>query len=110
MSRRLILQQASGQNAFFLPQIDCFRFHNLFHSPIGVLFHLSLTVLFAISDSRVFSLTRWSSRIHKGFHVSQATRDIQFASKKENWTFTIYGAGFSCLNYSFEFLDRIPQP
>ena len=69
MSRRLILQQAHGQVST-LPQIECFRFHDLFHSPIGVLFHLSLTVLFTISDSRVFSLTRWSSLIHKGFHVS----------------------------------------
>ena len=42
---------------------------------MGVLFHLSLTVLFTISDSRVFSLTRWSSWIHKGFLVSQATRE-----------------------------------
>ena len=99
MSRRLILQQASGQQS--LPQIDCFKFHNLFHSPMGVLFHLSLTVLFAISDSRVFSLTRWSSLIHKGFLVSQATREIGCLKRKKNWTFTIYGAGFSCLKFSF---------
>ena len=99
MSRRLILQQASGQQS--LPQIDCFKFHNLFHSPMGVLFHLSLTVLFAISDSRVFSLTRWSSLIHKGFLVSQATREIWCLKRKKNWTFTIYGAGFSCLKFSF---------
>ena len=80
MSRRLILQQASGQHS--LPLIDCFKFHNLFHSPMGVLFHLSLTVLFAISDSRVFSLTRWSSLIHKGFLVSQATREIGYLKRK----------------------------
>ena len=66
-----------------LPQIDSFKFHNLFHSPMGVLFHLSLTVLFTISDSRVFSLTRWSSLIHKGFLVSQATREIFCFLKKE---------------------------
>ena len=75
---------------------------------IGVLFHLSLAVLFAISDSRVFSLTRWSSLIHKGFHVPQATRDIGSVSKIENWTFTVYGAGFSCFN--FLFCLNFPQP
>lgn len=71
-SRRLILQQARGHHT--IPQIDCFRFQNLFTPRNGVLFHLSLTVLFTISDLRVFSLTRWASLIYKGFHVSQATR------------------------------------
>ena len=87
ISRRLILQQASGQSSqsslrSLLPQIDCSRFHNLFHSPPGDLFHLSLAVLCTISDSRVFSLTRWSSSIHKGFHVSQATWDTVTLQKK----------------------------
>ena len=30
---------------------------------------------FAIGHAGVFSLTRWSSQIHTGFHVSHATRD-----------------------------------
>ena len=65
--------------AFPLPQLVRQRFHELFHSPLGVLFHLSLAVLFTIGHSGVFSLTRWSSLIHTGFHVPHATRD-----KKEN--------------------------
>jgi len=38
-------------------------------------FHLSLTVLLRYQSPNVFSLTRWSSRIHPGFLVSRATRD-----------------------------------
>ena len=38
-------------------------------------FHHSLTVLFAIGHQVVFSLTRWSSHLHTGFHVSRATLD-----------------------------------
>ena len=37
-------------------------------------FHLSLTVLSAIGCQVVFSLGRWSSRIHTGFLVPRATR------------------------------------
>ena len=38
-------------------------------------FHLSLTVLIAIGHCSVFSLGRWSSRLHAGFLVSRATPD-----------------------------------
>ena len=38
-------------------------------------FHLSLTVLLRYQSPNVFSLTRWSSQIHPGFHVSRTTRD-----------------------------------
>ena len=38
-------------------------------------FHLSLTVLYAIGHQVVFSLMRWSSHVHTGFHVSCATLD-----------------------------------
>ena len=40
-------------------------------------FHLSLTVLYAIGHQVVFSLMRWSSHIHTGFHVSCATLDTR---------------------------------
>ena len=40
-------------------------------------FHLSLTVLYAIGHQVVFSLRRWSSHIHTGFHVSCATLDTR---------------------------------
>ena len=93
---------STGMRSIFLPQIDCSRFHILFHSPIGVLFHLSLTVLFAISDSRVFSLTRWSSLIHKGFHVSQATRDIVLEDRKLDFHHLWYRFQLFKLSFLFE--------
>ena len=34
-------------------------FQDLFHSPLGVLFHLSLTVLYAIDHTGVFRLRGW---------------------------------------------------
>ena len=84
-------------DVFILPQIVSIRFHVLFHSPQRGSFHLSLAVLFAIGDLGVFSLTRWSSRIHTGFHVSHTTREPNGKRTRFNdWTFTIYGTGFSC--------------
>src|SRR5689334_11434487 len=49
------------------------RFQVLFHSPPGVLFTFPSRYLFAIGHERVFSLTRWSSQIPTGFHVSCGT-------------------------------------
>ena len=51
------------------------RFHVLFHSPPGVLFTFPSRYYFAIGHTGVFSLSRWSSMIHTGFHVPHATRD-----------------------------------
>ena len=48
-------------------------FQVLFHSPNRGSFHLSLTVLCAIGYERVFSLSRWASQIHTGFHVTRIT-------------------------------------
>ena len=48
-------------------------FQVLFHSPPGVLFTFPSRYLFAIGHERVFSLTRWSSQIPTGFHVSRLT-------------------------------------
>src|SRR6266436_9817426 len=45
------------------------------HSPPGVLFTFPSRYLFAIGHERVFSLTRWSSQIPTGFHVSCGTWD-----------------------------------
>ena len=44
-----------------------------FHFPTGILFIGSSRYLFTIGHQRVLSLGRWSSRIHAGFHVSDAT-------------------------------------
>ena len=46
-----------------------------FHSPPGVLFTFPSRYCFTIGHSGIFSLTRWSSQIHTGFHVPHATRD-----------------------------------
>ena len=75
-SRRLILQQARRQTLIVvLLLLVSLRFHVLFHSPPGVLFTFPSRYCFTIGHSVVFSLTRWSSRIHTGFHVPHATLD-----------------------------------
>ena len=48
-------------------------FQVLFHSPPGVLFTFPSRYWFTIGHERVFSLTRWSSQIPTGFHVSCGT-------------------------------------
>ena len=63
----------------YLPLVVGIGFHVLFHSPTGVLFTFPSRYYFAIGHLGVFSLTRWSSLIHTGFHVSHATRDKHFS-------------------------------
>ena len=58
-----------------LRQLVGIRFQVLFHSLNKGSFHISLAVLSSIGHKRVFSLGRWSSQIHTGFHVSRATQD-----------------------------------
>ena len=58
-----------------LPQFVSVRFQVLFHSPPGVLFTFPSRYWFTIGYSGIFSLTRWSSQIQKGFHVSLPTWD-----------------------------------
>ena len=48
-----------------------------FHSPPGVLFHLSLAVLYAIGHQLVFRLGEWSPRIQSEFHVFRPTWDTR---------------------------------
>jgi hypothetical protein len=68
----------------------------------GFSFTFPSLYFFTIGHSGVFSLTRWSSLIHTGFHVPHATRDIQKKGEGfDYWTFTIFGAGFSCFVSSF---------
>ena len=50
------------------------RFQVLFHSPPGVLFTFPSRYWFTIGQLVMFSLGRWSSRIHAGFLVSDATQ------------------------------------
>ena len=69
-----------------------------FHSPSGVLFHLSLAVLCAIGHDRVFRLGGWAPRIQSEFHVFRPTWDtsrltINFAYGG----FTLYAGPFQIL-------------
>ena len=77
ISRRLILQQARGQVLF--PPTACQHTVSCSISlPLrGFSFNFPSLYYFAIGHLGVFSLTRWSSLIHTGFHVSHATRDKQ---------------------------------
>ncbi len=77
VTRRLMLQQA--------------------RSPSGVLFTFPSRYWFTIGHTVVFSLTRWSSLIHTGFHGPRATRDtVTLCSTFDYRTFTFSGAAFNC--------------
>ena len=72
-----------------------------FHSPPGVLFHLSLAVLYAIGRQLVFRLGEWSPRIQSEFHVFRPTWDtpgltINFAYRG----FTFYALPFQVIPLS----------
>ena len=76
ITHRFILQEARRHPVpknMGLRQLVGTRFQVLFHSPHWGTFHLSLTVLVHYRSLRVLSLTRWSSRIRTGFHVSGTT-------------------------------------
>ena len=75
ISRRLILQQARGHPFNRAPTACKLMVSWSISLPSRGSFHLSLAVLFTIGHTGVFSLTRWSSLIHAGFHVPHATRD-----------------------------------
>ena len=74
LSRRLILQQARGQ-LLTSHSLSAYGFMFYFTPYTRVLFTFPSQYYFAIGYPGVFSLTRWSSLIHTGFHVSHATRD-----------------------------------
>ena len=75
ISRRLILPQAHGQ--IFHPPTACrMTVSCSFSLPcMGFFFTFPSRYFFTIGHPGVFSLTRWSSPIHTGFHVPHATRD-----------------------------------
>jgi hypothetical protein len=71
---------------------------------IGVLFTFPSRYFFSIGHTGVFSLTRWSSLIHTGFHVPHATRD-----SAESFQFLTTGLSpslvqFSAVSSNFYFL------
>ena len=98
-SRRLILQQARRQTLIVvLLLLVSLRFHVLFHSPPGVLFTFPSRYCFTIGYSVVFSLTRWSSLLHTGFHVPHATLDTTILFQVFDYkTFTFFGLTFQLI-------------
>ena len=106
--------------------LKAYGFMFYFTPRLGFFFTFPSRYLFTIGHPGVFSLTRWSSLIHTGFHVPHATRDksinqwylektwrptenqatpLQVLGENhvfsyhlvfDYWTFTIFGAGFSC--------------
>ena len=85
------------------------RFQVLFHSPPGVLFTFPSRYLFAIGHERVFSLTRWSSQIPTGFHVSCGTWDAIRSQRAFAYgAVTLYGLTFQTDRLACWFLT--PRP
>jgi hypothetical protein len=78
VTRRFILQKARRQTGrSHSPPTACRQpVSGSISLPSRGAFHLSLTVLVHYRWQRVFSLRRWSSGIHPGFHVSRVTREI----------------------------------
>ena len=102
ISRRLILQQARSQTLSRPPTACKFMVSCSFHSPPGVLFTFPSRYCFTIGHSGIFSLTRWSSQIHTGFHVSHATRDTTLVFKVFDYRiFTFYDVSFQRLRLTF---------
>jgi hypothetical protein len=79
LTRRLILQKARRhphpRKGIRLRRIVGKRFQVLFHSPPGVLFTFPSRYSCTIGHQGVFSLARWSWRIHGGLQGSAATRE-----------------------------------
>ena len=105
------MQKARGQLArskdqIRLPQLVGKRFQVLFHSPLGVLFTFPSRYWFTIGRQRVLSLTRWSSQIPTGFHVSRGTwvHSPGSPSPFEYRAVTFYGAPFQKLPLELGFL------
>ena len=102
ISRRLILQQERSQTLSRSPTACKLMVSCSFHSPPGVLFTFPSRYCFTIGHSGIFSLTRWSSQIHTGFHVSHATRDTTLVFKVFNYRiFTFYDVSFQRLRLTF---------
>ena len=66
-----------------------------FHSPPGVLFHLSLAVLCAIGHRLVFRLGGWAPLIQSEFHVFRPTWDTSRLTIDFVYgAITLYGRSF----------------
>ena len=101
-SRQLILQQARSR-ALSRSSTACkLTISCSFHSPPGVLFTFPSRYLFTIGCLVIFSLTRWSSQIQKGFHVSLPTWDTALNDNAFNYrAFTFYDVAFQLLHLTY---------
>ena len=79
ISRQSILPKVRSQVIRLSYRLSAYGFMFYFTPRQGFSFTFPSRYLFAIGHSGVFSLTRWSSLIHTGFHVSHATRDKHFS-------------------------------
>ena len=75
ISRQSILPKVRSQVLQLSYRLYAHGFMFYFTPRQGFSFTFPSRYLFAIGHSGVFSLTRWSSQIHTGFHVPHATRD-----------------------------------
>lgn len=111
ISRRLILQQAHGQVFKYLLKYKNKPSHCLtaygfmfYFTPLSrFFFTVPSQYYFTIGHLGIFSLTRWSSQIHTGFHVPHATRD----KKKKMFCFLITGLSLSMVQDSAASSNRI---
>jgi hypothetical protein len=99
-----------ASSALSLRPLVSTRFQVLFHSPPGVLFTFPSRYWFTIGHERVFSLTRWSSQIPTGFHVSCGTWECQTRSQRAfaYRTFTCCGPTFQTVRLACWFMT--PRP
>ena len=75
ISRQSILPKVRSQALQLSYRLSAYGFMFYFTPRQGFSFTFPSRYLFTIGHSGVFSLTRWSSQIHTGFHVPHATRD-----------------------------------
>ena len=81
----------------------------LFTPLAGVLFTFPSRYLFTIGRQLVFSLTRWSARIHTRLHLYRVTQELpRRASVFGYGPFTLYGAIFHSLHLTSTLSQRGP--
>jgi hypothetical protein len=138
ITRRLIMQKASRHPAHstvvqwnFRSQISNLRFHSgqrpngrgsdtlyacgcrYYFTPLaGVLFTFPSRYLFTIGCQGVFSLIRWSGRIHAEFHVHRITWDPSRGFKNfAHPAVTVFGRSFQIVKLAFTPPTfKVPQP
>ena len=81
----------------------------LFHSPSGVLFTFPSRYLFTIGRQRVFSLARWSARIHTKLHLDRITQEFPRRARVFGYgPLTLCGAIFHSLHLTVALPHRAP--